>query len=340
MAAATMYVTVAGGDPTHDGTTWAKAFSMADFLADLTNNAEAGDIYYVQAGTYTLTGAHDSSAKVGTAVAPISIIGVKAATSAEPPVLADWGTWVVGHATDDCPKFVCGANTFKVGNYHKTFNCNFTTDEAKGYECGTYCITYNCASTNSSGTANRYAFYNGTGSSYVKCEAVSTAGYGLYIASGRAVFCYIHDSTNGINSAGQGDVVLFSVTDTCSGYGIAIGGSDYNVMMNNTFYNCATAFSATTGDSNLLINNIIDTATDGFKWTTTTNNNFFAYNHEGNNVTEMFDTATAAYTLFHGDQWATTPADPKFTNAAGGDLSLGSDSPCIDAGMTITLGVG
>ena len=74
MAAATMYVTVAGaGDKS--GSTWGNAMGLGEWETDVEATAEAGDIYYLEAGTYTLTNAF-STALDGTDVAPIKIIGV------------------------------------------------------------------------------------------------------------------------------------------------------------------------------------------------------------------------------------------------------------------------
>lgn len=329
-----MYVDAAA-DGEGNGTTWAEAFDEAQFEADLEANAEAGDIYYVKAGTYTLDSAYDSTARDATVVAPISIIGVKAATSAEPPVLADWGSGA------DRPTFICGANAWTVGDHYKIFNCIFTATTSTGISSGTSTLWYNCKSTNTRGTPN-YAFAGGTIQRFISCEGISASGTGFCPSTGGHIFlfCYAHDSTQGINCDNKNYVqCLFNIIDTCT-TGILLSSGGVPILLGNTIYNCTTGLSATTAYTGVFVNNIIDTATDGFKWTITTNINFFAYNHEGNNVTEMFDTATAAYTLFHGDQWATTPGDPKFTDAAGGDFSLASDSPCIDAGMTITLGVG
>ena len=102
MAATDYYVTTTGaGD--NSGTTWANAFSHANFITDLTSYQEAGDRYFIKEGDYsTLTGNETANA-VGTAIAPCEIIGVVSATSAEPPTPSDWA------AGDNRPLFPCGA---------------------------------------------------------------------------------------------------------------------------------------------------------------------------------------------------------------------------------------
>lgn len=338
-----MYVTPAGAD-TKTGADWAHAMGEAEFEADLEAGAEAGDIYYIKAGTYTLDSAYDSSARAGTAVAPVSIIGVKAATTNEPPVFADWGTWEVGHAADDCPLISCGANACTFGGYYKIYNCYFTTTSVAGIQVGAGSVLLNCAIYNSSPTGGRYGM-NGGSSISIGCELISTNGYAGYIV--KALYSYIHDSSTGIYIGGGQANYTFNVIDTCV-TGINLVSVDYATILNNTFYGVTTAVSSSDGYGTVAINNIIDTCSgDGFKWTTQTDSNIFAYNH-GNDTRNTDQWDGVAVTMPHGELGggsagatsAYSGGDPKFTGAAGGDLSLASDSPCIDAGMTITLGVG
>jgi hypothetical protein len=328
MAAATMYVTPAGAGA-KDGAAWASAMGEAEFEADLEANAEAGDIYYVQAGTYTLDSAYDASAKDGTAVGPISIIGVVAATTEEPPPLSRWGSG------DDRPLFALGAYTFTTGDYFKIFNCRFTGTAATGLVAGNYAVVYNCYFRNTSGTAGRTACTI-TNSFIINSECISDNGIALSLGSAaKAIFCYAHDSVTGINMNAS-NLILFCIADTCSTAGIAETADIGGTVFGNTIYNCPIGVSGTTG-FHVFINNIIDTATDGFKWTTQTDINFFAYNHAGNNVTDMWDLVEETVAA-HKDNWATS-GDPLFTSAAGGSFSLGTASPCLSAGMKITLGV-
>lgn len=327
MAAATMYVTPAGAGA-KDGTTWATAFGEAEFEADLEAGAEAGDIYYVAGGTYTLDSAYDASARDGTAVGPISIIGVASGTSAQPPTVSDWATG------DNRPLFACAANTFLVGDYYKICNLRFTITTANGVQMGAGGLVFNCKSQNNSGTANRYAFFGATPSQYISCEAISDLGIGMNCTT--AIFCYIHDSATGIDALGNSKY-LFNIIDTCT-TGISIASDDIVLGFGNTIYNTTTSVSATDSYADVWINNIVDTTTDGFLWTTQTNINFFAYNHTGNSVTDMWDLVEESVAAYK-DNWVTS-GDPDFTNEAGGNFSLEGTSPCINAGMAMGLGVG
>lgn len=334
MAAATMYVTPAGALG-KTGANWANAMGEAEFEADLEANAEAGDIYYVASGAadgtsvpYTLDSAYDSSARDGTVVAPISIIGVKFGTTAEPPVLADWG------AALDRPHFVCAANAVTFGDYYKLYNLSWTGTAASTVLTGTNARVYNCKGANTYATA-RNALYVGAYGAVIKYEGTGANCWGLRLGSpALALFCYLHDCYLGINTAAN-NFLLSNIIDTVT-TGVFIEDDLGIIAINNTIYNSTTAISVGAG-TGIFINNIIDTATDGFLWTTQTDINFFAYNHEGNNVTDMWDLVEEAVTA-HKDNWVTS-GDPDFTNEAGGDFSLEATSPCIDAGMAMSLGV-
>ena len=115
MAAEEMYVTVAGaGD--NSGDSWANAMALSDFETDLEGSAEAGDIYYVKEGTYTLTSDLDWSSQDGSYTNPIIIIGVKTETTHEPPEFSDWASG------DDRPLIAQGGYALTTGDYARVRN--------------------------------------------------------------------------------------------------------------------------------------------------------------------------------------------------------------------------
>ena len=334
-AAQVYYVTGAGaGDKS--GGTWATAMGEAEFETDLEGNAEAGDIYYVLGGeTLTLDSAYDSSLKDGTAVAPISIIGVKAATTAEPPTYSDWPA--VGSA--DRPTFDCVADyNIIFGDYYKVFNAIFDgTHGSTRVTSGVSGIFYNCKVDNGTATASQYALSVGSYSAVIGCELICDAGYCHGMGNSCSLlYSYLHDSVDGVIATG-GSIVAFCVLDTMTSRGVIINTGLGIKVLNNTFYNCALAsVKGTTGHSTIAINNIVDTtAADGFLWDTPTDLSFFWKNHEGNSVTDMWDGVDVA--MPHMDP-AVTSGDPKFVGAAAGNFTLGTTSPNLDAALGLELG--
>ena len=333
MAAATMYVTPAGALG-KTGADWANAMGEAEFEADLEAGAEAGDIYYVLAGTYTLDSPYDSSARVGTVVAPISIIGVKAATSAEPPAYSDWPS--VGSA--DRPTFACGANTVIFGNYYKLFNLIFTTSAAAAIQTGTYCTVVNSKFTQGSGLARSTLVLN-TYSAAISCEFIGTSseGIGLVGSNGsRAFFCYFHELGTGYRFGGYAEHALFNIFDTCSIIGLDVNSRAAGYAINNTFNDCATGIGITTGWAGG-INNIFEgCTTDGVKATTAFNCGYWHRNH-GDNArnTDMWDGIDEAIVAYMDN--AVSTGDPLF-DAANFNNSLQAGSPCQNNGLSAVLG--
>lgn len=342
MAAATMYVTPDGAGA-KDGAAWASAFGEAEFENDLETASEAGDIYYIAGGTYTADSGYDWNARDGTAVAPITFVGVKAGTSNEPPTLADWAdTNLDVSATEERPLFAMGANVFRSSDYNKFFNIKFTTTEASGIRCDLAVLLYNCDVVNDSGTANRNGFYLVNACTAIHCSAKSTNGYAINAAGTSVIiYCYVHDSAEGIRILGHAEICLFNIIDTCT-TGINLATYDYTLLFGNSIYNTTTAVSGTDGHSVRCINNIIHTATDGFKWTTQTDSGFFAFNH--NYCTDMYD-GVEETVVPHKDNWVTGSSDPLFVDITGTsytdqNYSLQAGSPCLNAGMAIKLAIG
>ena len=103
-------------------------------------------------------------------------------------------------------------------------------------------------------------------------------------------------------------------------------------------YETDTGVDETNGDRWCCINNIMEgNDSDGFKWTTQTDSNFFWKNH-GDDVrcTDMWDLVDTT-TVFQDYEVST--GDPVF-DVPGADFALQNTSPNLDNGMSIILGVG
>lgn len=316
-----MYATPAGAGG-KDGTNWANAFGVGELETDMTDNAEAGDIYYVAGGTYTLTGAF-STVKAGTNVAVISVIGVDTGTSNEPPVFSDFAFGA------NRPVIAAGANTFVFtgGQWHYQ-NLSITTTEASGFKVGADDVVYNCKANNSSGVASRRAFIAAAISIHIGCEGQSTAGWAIETAGSMRIYaCYLHDSVVGVRCGAGVFYVLNSIIDTCA-TGIDVGTRGDGLLANTTIYNSSTrAISGTTGDHFISLNNIIDASAIGVEWTTVYTNHWFDYNCWGDgNTDDIVDTDVI---------WGNNRVEdaPAMANPGAGDFTILTSSPCHNVGL-------
>lgn len=328
-AAATMYVTPAGA-LAKDGSNWANAMGYAEFETDIEGAAEAGDIYYIAGGTYTLTSDISCAARDGTAAAPIKFIGVNSGTTNEPPVVADWATG------NNRPLFTdtTSSYNFDGADYWQLFNLRMEGSDTACLRTDANSLMVNCKATNDSGTAARSAFTFTTqaGAKFINCEGISTNGVAFTLGTGSnnaILYCYAHDSVTGISAGGFTAVIAFNIVDTCSTVGITWAtGKDFHILINNTIYNCVTGLSSTDNQMCLIMHNIFnDNATIGATFDALTDTNYDNYNnYEGNGTNPPANLTQGA-----GD----ISVDPSFTNAAGGDFSLSTGSGCIDAGIDL-----
>jgi hypothetical protein len=286
--------------------------------SDIEGASEAGDKYFIRGGvTYSPSNGWDSSLKDGTAVLPIEIIGVKAATTAEPPTSADWAD------TDaERPTISFAANQFLCGDYYKFRNCFFTGSADSGVlRMSSVDVIINCKVTNTSGIANREALYALTGVKAWRCEFSSTAGNAcsntgpFYL-----VGCTISAGDTGILASGNANFIANCIIKNCTNYGISFA-SDNNAIVNNTFYTCPTGILFGNAEyGQLVLNNIIyGSATVGINQSTAAiKNNEYDYNfYYGNLATTALLTEG-----LHSDE--TQTKNPGFVDAANGNFAIGS----------------
>lgn len=296
----TMYVTVAGaGDKS--GSSWANAMSLTEFQNDVINNAEAGDIYYVYSGTYTLT-SNFTTAKNGSASAIISIIGV---SDQETPPTEATGT--------DRPLFACSSYQFRIGQYWHVENLRFTITDYNGVMLNVAGILRNCKLEGSSARGCTMEDFVRV----IDCEAISDV-VGIYLStySAEAIGCYVHDSLIGIQAITH-SVIEFCIIDTCSHSGIYIGISGNVKAHHNTIYNCDKGIYGTTGSRNFITNNIIDSCTTyGITWDSEYKSNYFDHNNYYNNGTDVNNVTKGSHA---------TALDPQFVDAPNGDFRIGAN---------------
>jgi len=273
----------------------------------------AGNTVYIATGTYTL-GSHLSQSSVGTATKPITWIGYTSVRND-----ATVGT--------NRPLIICGAyfSTFSAYAIHKNFR--FTTTSSAGFATGKNSVAFNCKSQNTGAATKSAATISNYGRAF-RCEFISDNGIAVNAGgnSGCIEHCYIHDSITGVQTGtSNGNVVLFSVVDTC-GTGLNFSGYTVpNSAINNTIYNCTTGISTGSSVGCTFVGNIITNCTTGASSTAFTGSDFWDYNC-WNNTTDVSNVTKGPNDI---------TADPLLNAPADGDFTLQAGSPCLDAGLQI-----
>jgi hypothetical protein len=302
-----------GGVSGADGEVGGALDILTDTFLDDTDVVDAGQTIYIKNdGTMTLTGAVNVT-NAGTSTAAITIEGYNSSRGDNPT-----GT--------NRPLIAAGANAFEfTGSYWIHKNLRVTTTVTNGYEFESgFGIVQNVASNNSSGTANRHAFYTENSVRLLGCDGQSANGYGVFLDINTCAYgCYFHDcNVTGIVIGSDSITIVSCVIDTC-GTGISVGVRSASEVTNSTIYNCTTGISGTTGKDNTFLNNIIDACTTGASWTTEYVTNWFDYN--------CWDNTTDTSNVTKGDNAVT--GDPSMTDPANGDFSIPSSSNCVDAAL-------
>jgi hypothetical protein len=321
MAATDYYVTTTGAG-SKNGLSWANAFSWAEFETDAEGSAEAGDRYFFEEGTYTLT-QDFVSLQDGTAIAPIEIIGVKSGTTNEPPVPSDWADG------DNCPLWASSTYDLDMDNYWIIWNIRITTTHDPGITIDHGAFYINVKVTQTGAGADAFVGYSGE--NYIDCEASASSGIAFAMnINANATGCYAHDSTTGFSKVGDGGSLKYCIADTCT-TGLNVVSNDNFSVTNNVFYNNTTGISGNVGSRNVFLSNAITNNATGASWITEQKCSVWDYNNwYSNSVQDVSNVAKGPNA---------TAVDPKYADAPNGDFSLDADSDMIDAGFNINVGV-
>jgi hypothetical protein len=295
--------------------------ALAVFTDTLLERLTAGNKIWVKNnGTMTLTGGISISL-AGSSTAPIVIDGYNSSRG-DKPTLANR------------PTIACGANSFTIGLNWQKYNIIHTTTASTGAATGSSSdsIVRNCKSTNSSGTANRDAFYCRDANHFF-CEGISTNGQAFDIDDGPSLMfgCYAHDSLDGFRNDSTGDVgsVVNCVADTCTGIGVRLSAAA--ICSNTTIYNCGTGVSFDgAGSAGLaaVFNSIISDCTTGVSQSSAHLNNHGDYNLYYNNTADTSNFTKGSNSVV---------GNPNFTDAANGDFTCTSGGAGIDICFDYTL---
>lgn len=293
----------------------------------LFESLEPGNIVHIEVGSYSPTSI--SMTKVGTSSLPITLRGYNAARNDAP-------------TGANRPTLAFGANTSSFANYVNQENIIYTATTANGPEVRTDARAVNCASTNSSGTAGRAGFYV-VGGSLIGCEAVSTNGNAVNVmaSNSRISYCYLHDSSTGINlnSSTAANSISKTIIETISATGISIGSSASDLTVSDvTLYGAATPtgssiginLAATTGINHHFDNIIISGFVDPIKSAAVVGSNSYRY-------INIYNCTNAVTNVTLGEGSATD--DPGFVDAPNGNFAVGTNMKATGGPATFPGGL-
>jgi hypothetical protein len=326
------------GAGTKSGADWSNSFGLSEFSGHLVASGNPGYVYFVSSGTYNFSGTIDSNLRDGGIVAPLAIIGVKSNIS-NTNNLVTYTDWAI--SPNDRPLFNTGAYLFKGGDYYIFRNISVIGQQVTTF--GNSAVVENCKFNNNYGTpGNRYALTISAASSVINNEITSLCNEGLNAFGADSKILYnnfinISNSTYGIaiTTTSKIPVIAFNIFNNCA-YGILTTADNHGVIINNTFYSGIVGISMTTDYNTTIINNIFEGYTSkAITASTRTDSNFFWKNHGDNtrNI-EMYNGVDTSGIFM---DYLNSSGNPLFTSS--GNLSLTAGSPCINNGMSITLGV-
>jgi len=290
---------------------------IAAFETDVEANAESGDRYFFEGGSYTSSNTIDSNARDAASTNLIEFIGVVSGTTAEPPTSSDWATG------SNRPSIAFGANNWVTGNSYNIKNFILTGEGASVLSCGQQNQIFNVKATNSSEVADRDAFSGSEAYAFfIDCEGISTNGQAILAGAYGSIYgCYAHDSKDGlcINAGSLGNKIVFSIADTCTNYGILSSGYS-SLVSNNTVYNCGTGIrNDANRHTNRYVCNLLSTCTNGaVQQTAEQESHFFDWNF-------YHSCTTPTTNVTEGPNSDESASDPEFTDAANGDFSIGTN---------------
>lgn len=314
------------GAGSKSGADWANAFSITEHIA---HTYSAGDVEYVKEGTYTVpSNITKTTSSNGTVTLPIMYIGVKEATTNEPPVLSDYSDSTTN------PVINGGTRTLDYGDWNIFRGIDIITANYNGLNFttgGQYIDGYAVSSYNISG-----AFVVKNTVAVVNSMIEHTYGYGVKVDNtlGGSIISSLIKANHVIPSGFPTIDCINSIfwARGAGSKGLELGTASHCNIHSNTFYLFPTGVEGTQPDNTSFINNI-----------------FSGHSSFGINLQQVSETNKCLYNNFYNCGSDTTnltkgigniSVAPKFIDASGGDFRLDPTSELKNAGMPLTYGVG
>lgn len=302
------------GDGAKDGSDWANAFDLAGYINQATTST-AGHTFYIfsDVGDYVLTS---------------NVTMPSGATNANPAIIVgifNKDTMEVSTKLNG-PNFVCGSFDLNYTQYKVITGIRHNTSDTQGIVIGNYCKIEDCFASQNSNTRNAWNASNNA--MFVNCEGFVTSG-----SFGSAFFLLNNSSAIGcrVNGGSRGITVTEGLVKGCLINGTTnrgITGTSSNIV-DNTIDNCDVAiFENVTAEGDeigLTYNNIISNNNIGKQLSNVLNPLTLAqdYNNYYNNTIDVTDDGVTEDNSYKGQN--STALDPQYTNAGGGDYTIGTN---------------
>lgn len=331
------YHVTPSGAGSKNGTTWTNAFDLSGFHGSLLGGT-AGDVYWIADGTYTLSGNINFSAINGSLASPISMIGVKASTT-NSGFAVTYNDWAIN--TADKPFFNFVTYTWTLGTYYNLRNLQLQTITTNALNFGNFGLIENCKLINANTASDSAAYIAYTPyAAIINSEITGTYGRGINAGYCTFMYNYVHGFSGtlgiGFYMNTPNNFIANNIFQDIKLRAIGCDDNNRNVIINNTFYNCATDIYQTTGGRQIIMNNIHEASDSyGIISTTQTDSNFIWREHgDDARCTDIFSgiDVTGCY-----QDYFVTAGDPLFVSVTAGseDFNIDAASPCIDTGETV-----
>lgn len=283
--------------------------ALAMFTDAIAKTMVDGNICHVKKGNYTATETFTFTG--GSAGNNIKVCGYNLTRCDNP-------------TTADQPVFNMGAYIFTRSNQMDVYNIDLTgtgTSVMFGSTSTNDGTAFNCRAVNTSGSANRNAFYGGNTATptytMIGCQAKSDNGNAYGMARGNTFKCCMaYDSVNGWEAGANNSVDLTGcVAKNCTN-----GVKSTRSINNCVIYGCSVGVAS--GASVRIFSSIIAGNTTGFSTASTFSNLF--YKNIWDNDTDFNNAVAGDFDII---------ADPLLTDPDNYDFTLQAGSPALDTGF-------
>lgn len=328
---ANYYVTTTGAS-TKTGGGWATAFGLAEWLSHMATSAAAGDVYWIEEGTYTLT-ANFITTLSGGVGNNIGCVGVAAGTTNEPPESSDYADG------GSRPLVACASYSISFNDWWLLRNIRLTLNTSSGLEVGSGAVV-NCDLSNNASSGYVFTATDKVQLFDSKFNGNESGCAGLSLSDTSIIsHCYITECVdNDIVLSGASLILINSILNSYETTSIELVAGNNYIVGNTFFSGDYPILVGNNNGNNIIMNNIFHRYYDGVEFSSAVNQYFVDHN----NYYSTYTSGATDITNFTKGANALS-VDPGFVDAneyEGADFSFSPLSPVVGLAFKMRLGVG